>query len=71
MSSEDKIFKFRSLNRTFNTSFTKITGSAEGNSKLDGCETMIDNSGKIVCGRQITPITVEEIKALFNKKEEV
>ena len=66
--STEKTFTFRTLTNTFNTSFTKIAGSATDNSKLDGCKTTIDKAGRIVCGRQISPIPTEDILSLFGKK---
>jgi hypothetical protein len=60
---------FRTLERKFNPAFTKIVGSNSGSlsSKLDGCLTSLNESGKIVCGRQIEPISDDFIKGLFKK----
>ncbi len=67
---EEKVFKFRTLDRKFDPAFTKIVGSSGDSlsSKLDGCKTALNENGKIVCGRQIEPIDDEFILGLFGKK---
>jgi hypothetical protein len=67
-----KVFTFSSLNQTFKPSFTKIETTSGSSGLLDSCElardengNLIYENGKVVCGRQIKPISDEWVRSLF------